>query len=29
LNFDSSLIYAPPPAFPTTGQYTLISFEEQ
>ncbi len=29
LNFDSKLLYAPPPSFPTTGQYTLISFEEK
>jgi hypothetical protein len=28
LNFDSNLVYAPPPSFPTTGEYTLISFEE-
>lgn len=29
LNFDSNLVYAPPPSFPTTGEYTLISYEEQ
>lgn len=29
LNFDGSLMYAPPPDFPTTGQYTTLSWEEQ
>lgn len=29
LNFDSNLTYAPPPDFPTTGQYKTISWEEQ
>ncbi len=29
LNFDSNLTYAPPPSFPTTGQYSTLSWEEQ
>ncbi|HLA25761.1 MAG TPA: hypothetical protein VJ028_01215 [Patescibacteria group bacterium] len=29
LNFDSNLTFAPPPSFPTTGQYTLLSWEEK
>jgi len=29
LNFDSNLTYAPPPDFPTTGQYKTISWEEE
>ncbi len=28
LNFDSNLTYAPPPDFPTTGQYETLSWEE-
>ena len=29
LNFDANLTYAPPPDFPTTGQYSTLSWEEQ
>jgi hypothetical protein len=29
LVYDSSATFAPPPSFPTTGQYTLISWEEK
>ncbi|MEK7636931.1 MAG: pilus assembly PilX N-terminal domain-containing protein [Patescibacteria group bacterium] len=29
LNFDSNLIYAPPPSFPTSGEYSIISYTEQ
>lgn len=29
LNFDAQLTYAPPPDFPTTGQYETLSWEEQ
>ncbi|MEK7519001.1 MAG: dickkopf-related protein, partial [Patescibacteria group bacterium] len=29
LNFDANLTYAPPPDFPTTGQYEALSWEEQ
>lgn len=29
LNFDPNLIYFPPPHFPTTGEYTIISWEER
>lgn len=29
LNFDQHLTFGPPPSFPTTGQYTIISLEEQ
>jgi len=28
INYDSNLLYAPPPYFPTTGEYELISWEE-
>lgn len=28
LNFDSNLTYAPPPDFPTTGEYETLSWEE-
>ena len=27
--YDSNAIYAPPPSFPTTGQYTFISWDEK
>jgi len=29
LIFDDSLVFGPPPSFPTTGQYVMISWEEQ
>lgn len=29
LNFDSNLVYAPPPSFPTSGEYSIISYTEQ
>ncbi len=29
LNFDNNLVYAPPPYFPTTGQYAMLSWEEK
>lgn len=29
LLFDTNLIYSPPPLFPTSGQYSVISFTEQ
>lgn len=29
LNFDSNLIFGPPPLFPTTGQYSVISYSEK
>lgn len=29
LNFDPSLYYAPPPNFPTLGEYSIISWEEK
>lgn len=29
LNFDNNLVFAPPPSFPTTGQYALLSWEEK
>lgn len=29
LNFDSNLVYSPPPSFPTSGEYSIISFTEQ
>ncbi|MBU1074459.1 hypothetical protein KJ705_00060, partial [Patescibacteria group bacterium] len=29
LNFDSNLFYAPPPNFPTVGEYAIISWEEK
>ncbi|MFA6524733.1 MAG: pilus assembly PilX N-terminal domain-containing protein [Patescibacteria group bacterium] len=29
LDFDSNLYYAPPPNFPTVGEYTIISWEEK
>lgn len=29
LNFDSNLFYAPPPNFPTVGEYSIISWEEK
>lgn len=28
-NFDSNLIYAPPPQFPTTGNYSVLNWREQ
>ena len=28
LNFDSNLTYAPPPSFPTAGEYEFISWSE-
>lgn len=28
LNFDSYLVFAPPPYFPTSGQYSLLSWQE-
>mgnify|MGYP003385811550 CR=1 FL=1 len=28
-NFDSHLIYAPPPKFPTTGNYSVLNWREQ
>ena len=28
LMFDDNLIYGPPPSFPTTGEYAMISWEE-
>lgn len=28
LNFDPELTFAPPPLFPTTGEYTILSWEE-
>ncbi len=28
-NFDSHLIYAPPPQFPTTGNYSVLNWREQ
>jgi type II secretory pathway pseudopilin PulG len=28
-NFDSNLIYAPPPMFPTTGNYSVLNWREQ
>ena len=27
-SYDKNLLYAPPPHFPTTGQYQFISWEE-
>lgn len=29
INYDSALIYSPPPSFPTTGEYAFISWEEK
>ncbi len=29
LNFDANLIFAPPPSFPTSGEYSIISYTEQ
>ena len=29
LNFDPNLTYGPPPSFPTTGEYTIISWEQK
>lgn len=29
LTFDANLTYGPPPEFPTTGEYQVISFDEQ
>jgi len=29
LNFDPNLTYGPPPSFPTSGEYTIISWEEK
>ena len=29
LNYDSSLLYAPPPFFPTTDEYEFISWSEE
>lgn len=29
LNFDNNLVYAPPPLFPTSGEYSIISYTEQ
>ncbi len=29
LYFDEHLVYGPPPSFPTTGEYVMISWEEQ
>jgi len=29
INYDSSLVYSPPPSFPTTGEYAFISWEEK
>lgn len=28
-NFDEHLVYAPPPMFPTTGNYTILNWREQ
>ncbi|MBT4277663.1 hypothetical protein HOD96_02875 [Candidatus Falkowbacteria bacterium] len=28
INYNSSLVYSPPPSFPTTGEYAFISWEE-
>ncbi len=28
-NFDSNLIYAPPPQYPTTGNYSILNWREQ
>jgi len=29
INFDSHVLYAPPPYFPTTGEYEFISWIEE
>lgn len=29
LNFDSNLVFSPPPSFPTTGEYSIISYTEK
>ena len=29
INYNNSLVYAPPPSFPTTGEYAFISWEEK
>lgn len=29
LNFDNNLVYGPPPSFPTTGQYSVLSWQEK
>ena len=29
LNFDNNLVFGPPPSFPTTGQYTVLSWQEK
>jgi hypothetical protein len=29
LNFDSNLTFGPPPSFPTTGEYTVISYTQE
>ncbi|MFH1661722.1 MAG: hypothetical protein ABIA02_01340 [Candidatus Falkowbacteria bacterium] len=29
INYDSNLIYGPPPSYPTTGEYAFISWEEE
>lgn len=28
INFDSNLVYGPPPSYPTSGEYTFVSWEE-
>jgi hypothetical protein len=28
-NFDSNLIYSPPPQYPTTGNYSILNWREQ
>jgi hypothetical protein len=28
-SFDSNLIYAPPPQYPTTGNYSILNWREQ
>ncbi|MEA2088898.1 MAG: hypothetical protein U9O55_03610 [Patescibacteria group bacterium] len=29
INYNNSLVYSPPPSFPTTGEYVFISWEEK
>ncbi len=29
INYNSNLVYSPPPSFPTTGEYAFISWEEK
>jgi len=29
LNFDTNMVFAPPPFFPTTGEYTVLAWEER